>query len=187
MPTMTRRIVASTWLVLLAIFVQFGCGASTYELPPPAEEGERKDVELREDDEGPEKNATMAARAEALELYNLLSTKRYDEAAKKLSRETRQFLTHGREGGGAAEVLADGRMKLPNGSTHQFDPVELLMTSNLDRMKNSIEGVEEHETDRRREFFLIDKDGNPEKIVMILQGDGWVLHKTAIDSPPGAR
>ena len=51
----------------------------------------------------------------------------------------------------------------------------------LTNIKDSIEGTQEQETQRRKEIFALQPDGSARKIVVIKEGNQWVLHRTTLD------
>ncbi len=172
-------------LLLAAItFSSMGCGATTYDLPPPPPPEERKSISLIPgEEERKAEEVYLEARTQLLELYNLLSTKRYKEAADMMSLETRDFLK--KLGGGAPvhEVLALEELKLPSGKVVPFDPVPILIAEDISKLRDSVPGVEEHETGNRKEIFATLPSGKLQKIVMIAEGGQWVLHRTRIPEP----
>jgi hypothetical protein len=168
-------------VILLAVCLVAGCASNLYELPPPPEEGERTDATLATgEDNQTDQREYAAARAALLKAYNLLSTQRYDEAAGLMSQETRAFLTYGTDAD-AGDVLADGAMTLKNGERVEFEPSTFFVAADVQRLEDSMEGIEENETDRRREFFAVSADGAAHRVIMIKQGDNWVLHRTRPD------
>ena len=172
---------------LLAIVSAVGASAchrvSLYELPPPPPESERKNVSLIPGEETRRDEARyLEVRAAVLQLNNLLSTRRFEEAVGLLSAETRDFL----RGAGkkpAAEVLADGELKLPDGTKRAFDPVAMLLAEDVSKLSDDIRGVEEQETQHRKEIFATLPSGKIQKIVLITERGKWVLHRTRIPEP----
>ncbi|MGM0559136.1 MAG: hypothetical protein ACQEVA_22315 [Myxococcota bacterium] len=155
-----------------------GCASNLYELPPPPEKGERADAKsaIRAEEEKAQQDYA-AARAALLKAYNLLSTQRYDEAVDLMSQETRAFLTYGSDSS-AADVLADGVLTLSSGEQVEFEPSTFFVAADVQKLEDSVEGVEENETDRRRELFAVSADGSAHRVIMIKQGGDWVIHKT---------
>ena len=167
-------------LMLIAALAIGGCASNMYELPAPPEEGERADAELASRAEEEQKQKEYAAaRAALLKAYNLLSTQRYDEAVALMSQETRALLTYNTDDS-AADVLADGALTLPSGERIEFEPSTFFIAADVQKVEDDLDGVEQNETDRRREFFVVSEDGSARRVVMIKQGDEWVLHKTRV-------
>lgn len=167
--------------VLAVAIIIASCASNIYELPPPPEDAEGSETSLapRVEEEASQ-NENSAARSAVLEAFNLLSTQRYDEAVELMSQETRAFLTHGTDAS-AAEVLARGELVLPSGRRVEFEPSTFFVASDVQTLEDDIDGVEQRETDRRREYFAVSADGTPHRVVTIKQGDRWVLHKTSVD------
>jgi hypothetical protein len=164
------------------ILLLAGCASSPYQLPapPPQEEQRHVAADPAEQAELERKNY-LQARASLLDLYKLLSDGSFDEAESLLSQQTRDFLAYGNQNADAAGALASGTLALPDGRTVEFEPVEFLLGGEVRQIEDTVEGAEEHETPRRRELFVVDADGEPQKVVMILEGGQWVLHRTAIN------
>lgn len=166
--------------VLCAVVaVSFGCGGSPYYLPPPKEDQGSVAVNPAEQAEQ-QRQQYLAARAALLKLYETLSKDQFEAAEQYLSQQTRDFLAFGSEAGDASAALASGQLVLPNGQTVAIDPVDFLIGGKVSRIVDTREGAEEHETRRRKELFVIDPDGQAHRVIMILEGDQWVLQKTSI-------
>ena len=154
---------------------------SMYELPPPPPPDERRDVSLIPGEEQrQDEQRYLAARAAVLDLYNLLSTKRYDEAVELMSAETRDFIVGIGSGEKAADVLVAGLLE--DGTT-KFDPLAVLLAPDVSTLSDSATGVEEHETTGRKEIFATLPSGQLQTIVMITERGKWVLHRTRIPEP----
>lgn len=154
---------------------------SIYELPPPPPPEERRDVSLIPGEEQREdEQRYLAARAAVMELYSLLSTKRYDEAVELMSAETRDFIVGIAGGENAADALVAGALK---DGTAKFDPIAILLAPDVSTLSDSAPGVEEHETTRRKEIFATLPSGKLQTIVMITERGKWVLHRTRIPEP----
>lgn len=172
------------FLFAAAIALTMGCNATLYELPPPPPPAERDSVSLIPGEEERKKEELyLEARTRIIELYNLLNTKRYEEAARLMSLETRDFLQSLGDGAPVAEVLAMKELKLPSGKVVPFDPVSILISKDVSQLRDEVAGVEEHETGRRKEIFATLPSGQLQKIVMIAEGGQWVLHRTRIPEP----
>jgi hypothetical protein len=59
----------------------------------------------------------------------------------------------------------------------------MLLASDLSTLQDSAEGMSKVETARRREIFAI-VAGVPNRIILIKQGDRWVLHRTSFPKAP---
>lgn len=174
----------------LLIFVASACGAPMYSLPAPPAESEQRSVSLIPgEDERRAQGQYLDVRARVLEVYNLLASKRFDEATRLMSHETRDWLESMGAGASVVEVLAAGKLTTPNGVV-DFDPVTTLVANDVSQLADRVEGVEEHETAARKEIFATLHDGKLQKIVLIQEGGQWVLHRTRfpelIDPPKKA-
>jgi len=171
---------AAVALVLAAA----GCRGTLYELPSPPPPSERHSVSLIPGEEQrADEKLYLAARASVLELYNLLSTQRYREAAQLMSVETRDFLMHGGKGKSVAEVLGGGKLQMPDGEVVDLDPVPMLLAADVSKLTDTVAGVEEHETQARKEIFAHLPSGKVQRIVMIKERGKWVLHRTRLSTP----
>lgn len=169
--------------LLLAIAVTASsCSATLYELPAPPDEPKRVSL-VPGEEERKEEELYLEARTQLLELYNLLSTKRFEEAADMMSLETRDFLKTLGKGEPVVDVLALETLTLPSGEVVPFDPVPILIAEDVSQIRDSVPGVEEHETSGRKELFATLPSGKLQKIVMITEGGQWVLHRTRIPEP----
>ncbi|MEM1347968.1 MAG: hypothetical protein AAGI01_05370 [Myxococcota bacterium] len=184
MPTQTPRLTALCTLLTLSLTA---CASrNLYELPAPPPEAERTEVSLvpGEDARNREREY-IQARAAILRLYQLLSAKRYKESLELMSQETRDMLafvspTNERD---AASTLIEGRMQFRDGQQRSFDPVTTLLADDITSLTDTVEGVEEQETSRRKEIFAEQGEGkDPQRIVMIKEGGKWVLHRTSVDT-----
>lgn len=175
--------------VLLLGLIACGCRGSVYSLPAPPPKEERRAVSLIPGEEQRKaEEAYLDARARILEINNLLATKRYDEVTQLLSLETQDWLQTLGGGGEVAEVLAAGKLTLPNGEVVDFDPVTTLVAEDVSKLSDRVDGLEEHETPSRKEIFATLSSGKIQKIVLITEGGQWVLHRTRLpesfDPPP---
>jgi hypothetical protein len=165
-----------------AVAAGWGCADTLYVLPDPPPEGERRSVSLIPgEDERLKEQDYIAARASALKLYQLLSTKRFEEAIGLMSQETRDFLVFVSPGDkNALTTLEEGKMKFPDGTLVVADPVEVLLSADMSDLKDEVEGEEEQEGVRRKEIWAQSEGKKPRKIVMIKEGGKWVLHRTSV-------
>lgn len=171
-----RYLVLAICVALLA-----GCSSSPYELPAP----KSAEPTAREaDDEQSDVDRDLAARAALLKLYEFLNQGQFVDAETYLSQQTREFLTHTSDSGSVSHVLASGAFTLADGRTIDIDPVDFLIAPEITRIADSLDGVDSHETARRRELFVYGADDGPRRVVMIREGDQWVLHKTSISPEP---
>lgn len=166
-------------LVGLAVLQMAGmaCQSTPYELPEPPPQADGQDTEQ---DSERQRSSDMEARAALLELYEMLDEERFEEAEDRLSQQTRDFLAYGNDQGDASDALSAGQMTLPDGRAYRFAPAELLIADDIARIEDSRDGADDHETSRRRVLYVIDSDGQAHRVVMILEGDQWVLHKTSV-------
>lgn len=117
------------------------------------------------------------ARAAVMQLHSLLSAKRFDEALELMSYETRDALAISSPNGQPDTALATGRLHLSGGREVAFNPVDYLLAEDVSDLRPAIEGVEVHETERRKVVFAVQPLGEIRQIVMIKEGDQWVLHR----------
>lgn len=182
---MNRTIASALALVIslaMSLGVVAGCGSSAYQLPKPPPADEQRDVAADPAAQAEQRRARyLEARAALLKLYSALTKERFEEAEQLLSQQTRDFLAYGNETGDPSTALSSGQLVLPDGRKVTFDPVQLLLGGKIQKIADTLEGVEEHETRRRRELFVFDPEGEPHKVVMIVEGGQWVLHRTSID------
>jgi hypothetical protein len=137
----------------------------------------------------------LAAKQATLQLYTELQGNAWTTAGNRLSSETRLLLGEG-EGGSVASVLEAGQTRIA-GRTFGFEPVRLLLLPGVQRIVDSSADLgdgaivdaeapvgselrtaylEEHESDARKELFLVDAAGKIRKIVWIREGSDWHLH-----------
>lgn len=178
------------------LFLSAGCGASQYELPPLPPASSWKHVELNP--VSLERNDTanfLAAKQATLQLYTELQGKAWTTAGNRLSSETRLLLGEG-DGGSVASVLEAGQTHIAR-RTFGFEPVRLLLLPGVQRIVDSSADLgdgaivdaeapagselrtaylEEHESEVRKELFLVDAAGKIRKIVWIREGSDWHLH-----------
>lgn len=179
MPT-SRAI--SVILLALCCFAA-ACASNPYQLPaPPPKDEWVDDAADPKADERRQEMIYLEARTALLGLYNLLSNQRFKEASSMVSAETRDFIT---SGGNATfeEILASGRLPLPNGEVVEIDPVSTLTGPDLSKLVDSVDGIGENETDARKELFVPLQSGGYQRIVMIREGGSWVLHRTRLPQP----
>lgn len=157
-----------------------GCGTSLYRLPQPAQTA--PDPATINEEARPAQGAALngAARASLTRLYALLKAGDYEPSERYLSQETREFLAHITGQPDAATALASRKMKLQAQPEVAFDPIELLLGGNIAEVRDAMEGVTKAETANRRELFVIDPQGNAHRVIFILEGGQWVLHKTSV-------
>lgn len=162
-----------------------GCATRLYELPPPPPENEKRSVSLIPGEEERKREQDYKdARAALIDLNGLLATKRYEEALEKMSQETRtmlEFVSPDKDAKRpAVETLATGKFVI-DGETWQLEPATALIAEDLSQLSDSVEGVVEQESNRRKEIFAAVPDGGYKKIVMLKEGGVWVLHRTKIE------
>ena len=181
-------VVAPLWLVLLCLSAgSVACQRTTsslYELPPPPPQDERRNVSLipGEDDRRSERSF-REARASLVRLDSLLKSKRFEEALELMSQETvamLEFVSPEKNSSApAAAVFTLGRVVI-DGQVEQIDPIVALLAEDLSDLRDSVEGQSENESTRRKEIFAVSSSSPPRKIVMIKEGDSWLLHRTTL-------
>lgn len=151
-----------------------------YNLPDPPPESERRSVSLIPgEEERQSERDYLSARAAIVELNGLLTQQRYVEALDRVSAETRSFIAYGTEKP-APDVLAAGKLKLPNGELVSFEPVSMLLAEDISKLQDTFPGVEEQETASRKELYAVLPSGKATKIVVIKEGGEWVVHRTRL-------
>lgn len=177
-----NRVLSSVLTPIPLMILWAGCASSPYQLPEPPPQEEQREVAADPAAQAElERKQYLQARAALLELYQTLSEGAFDTAEGLLSQQTRDFLAYGGKNADAASALESGELMLPDGQVVAFDPVEFLLGGQVRRIEDAVEGAEEHETPRRRELFVVGPDGESQKVVMIYEGDQWVLHRTEIN------
>lgn len=172
----------------LLILLSMGCArANVYELPPPPPEEERRNVSLvpGEDARRNEKDFNNA-RASLMRLNTLLESKRFDEALGLMSQETvamLEFVSPDKKSSAPATAVFTLNQVVIDGQVQEVRSLELLLAADLSDLQDQVDGVSENESTRRKEIFAIQPQGAPRKIVMIKEGDTWLLHRTKIEQP----
>ena len=167
-----------------ALLFATACSGAMYRLPAPPPPQKRGSVSLIPGEEQRKaEEHYLQARAAVIKLNTLLSTKRFAEASELMSLETRDWLLSMGAGAEVPEILASGKLQLPDGKVVDFKPVPTLLAEDVSRLTNTIDGVEEHETDTRIEIFATLPSGMIQKIVLIAEGGQWVLHRTRLPEP----
>ncbi len=174
----TRSLTAS----LLVATLLSACAPDLYVLPAPPSASERRSVSLIPgEEERKREQEYLKARASILKLYQLLSAKRFDESLNYMSQETRDFLAFvSPRDKNPSVTLVESRLVLKDGTNIQIEPVSFLLAPDLSKLKDTVDGVQEQESARRKEVYAVQKDGKARRIVMILEGGKWVLHRTSI-------
>ncbi len=168
------------YFVSIIILFTSSCGAGLYDLPDPKPKAEWKKVNLTPSaEELSDEKLYQGARLKILEIYGLLNDQNFEAVNENLSAETQDFLKFGTQGS-VAEVLSNEKLNLANGTLVTFKPVSILLAEDVTRLTDSVDGIEENETPTRKEIFAEQSDGRFKRIVMIRQGDSWVLHRTRI-------
>ena len=168
------------YFVSIFILFSFSCGAGLYDLPDPKPKNEWKKVNLTPSkEELSDEKLYQDARRKVLESYGFLNDQNFEAVNQSLSAETQDFLKYGTESS-VAEVLSNKKLKLANGTLVTFKPVSILLAEDVTRLTDTVEGISENETPTRKEIFAKQADGRFKRIVMIRQGDQWVLHRTRI-------
>ncbi len=172
------------------LFVLFCVGCSRNNLyvlpdPPPPEERQRVSLIPGEDERRREKEF-QDARASLLRLNTLIESKRFEEALELMSQETvamLEFVSPDKNSSAPATAVFTLNQVVIDGKVQEVRPLELLLAADLSDIKDSVEGAKENESARRKEIFAIQPQGAPRKIVMIKEGDTWLLHRTKIEQP----
>jgi hypothetical protein len=168
----------------LVVAAGSGCAGSLYELPAPPPASEQRSVSLVPgEEERMREEDYLLARASVLKINQLFAAKRFQEALQWMSAETRDFIAAGSPQKDPADVLASGRYIRPDGQVATIDPAAFLLARDLSKMQDSADGVEENETPRRKEIFAME-EGGPRRIILIKEGDRWVLHRTSFPTNP---
>lgn len=171
------QIRAMVWAACLA--GAMGCQGALYELPDPPPASEQRSVSLVPgEEERLREEDYLLARASVLKLNQLIAAKRFQEALEWMSAETRDFIAAGSPKKDPVEVLASGRYIRPDGQVATIDPAAFLLARDLSKLQDTAEGVSESETPRRKEIFAMEEAG-PRRIILIKEGDRWVLHRTS--------
>ncbi|MFT4703169.1 MAG: hypothetical protein ACI81R_000858 [Bradymonadia bacterium] len=159
------------------------CGGPIYELPSPPPAEQQRAVSLSPTEQR-ELDATrfLAARATILSLYEALGNEEWDSAQSLLSQETCATLGGG-SGSNCASVLAEGLVEV-SGTRYAFDPVDLLLLPGVRDIANVRVGEEDVENARRVVAHLTDRDEDHRAVVLIYEGDQWVVHSPTL--PVGA-
>jgi len=168
------------WLELIVFLLLAGwltgCGGTLYrQLPPPPPDDERRVVALDpQRDEALAAERYVEARRTVLALYEAVSMERWDDAYAMLSNETRLLLDRG-AGGLGEGALRDGVLTI-DGATYRFDPVAIFLIAGLTRIEDTVAGEQESETNRRKEVYVFNADGDYRRVVVIREGDQWLVH-----------
>ena len=149
------------------------CGGRIYELPPPPADDARRSVTLDPAEERRlDAERYTEARRTVLGLMAALEGGDWASAVALLSQETRLLLSGG-SGLDPAAALDAGRI---GDESYAFDPVDLFVLRDISRFEDDWEGFEENETDRRKEIFLVTADEQVRRVIVIREGDAWVVH-----------
>lgn len=185
-----NALIAAPLLACVSLVCLAGCAnRNLYELPEPPPEDERRSVSLipGEDDRRSEKDF-QDARASLLRLEELLESKRFEEALKLMSQETvamLEFVSPDKKSSAPATAVFTLQQVIVDDVSYKVDPVALLLAPDLSNVQDSVEGQpKEVESSRRKELFAVQpgEEGKPaRKIVMIKEGDTWLLHRTRIN------
>ena len=181
-----RQPLGALLLLFLAAPALPACSSrSLYELPPPPPEKERKTISLIPGEEARQAERDyLQARSAVIQLNAYLRSKRFEESLGLMSQETQamlEFLSPSPKAKQPAlATLIEGKINV-RGQLRDVDPAAMLLASDLTQIKDSVDGKEEQETQRRKELFALQPDGSIRKIVMIKEGGQWVLHKTNLD------
>lgn len=180
---------AATLFVYVSLVCLAGCAnRNLYDLPEPPPVSERRNVSLipGEDERRSEKDF-QEARASLLRLEELLESKRYDEALGLMSQETvamLEFISPDKKSSAPATAVFTLQEVIVDDVSYKVDPVALLLAPDLSDVQDNVEEQPKQvESSRRKELFAVQKaqGEGARKIVMIKEGDTWLLHRTRID------
>ena len=188
------RVSSALIVVLLA---GSGCSRNLYELPNLPEKASWRHAEL-DPVSAQQANfqAFMVAKQTLVALYAALDARRWDDASTLLTLETRTLLGSG-DPTRAAAGLAAGQLTV-RGVGLAYDPTQFLLLPSLSRMLDDLDGqvlaagavdlgddadeatrsdyATQHESDRRKEVFLVTGDGHYRKVVLLFEDNVWKLH-----------
>lgn len=162
-------------IALCLVVFATGCRRDLYVLPdpPPAESWERVEldpsIEQRQFGE-----RYVEARRVVIAFADAIRGERWADAWSMLSMETRLLLDNSTGGRGEA-AFEDGRIR-SDGAWYAFDPVDVFLIPNLTRFEDSVAGETENETTRRHELFVFDAEEQFRRVVVIREGDQWLIH-----------
>jgi hypothetical protein len=149
--------------------------------PPPADQWTQAGLDPTQDEVNQERDA-LDARKAALALYEKLSAGALEEAWALLSTETHNFLTFGNPDGDGLKALGEGSLTLPGGEPERFDPVDLFLVRDLQRLDDEHPDFpQEAETTHRKELYAISADARVHKVVLIREEGQWRVHRTALE------
>ena len=128
--------------VLFVLSFVLGACHPLYVLPEPPPAAERKNVSLIPSPENDdEEQKYLAVRAQVLKIYQLLADLQLEAASEFFSQETRDFLLYGgAENSSVGEVLASGKLTMKNGGVVEFEPVSMLLASDVSKLVDTVEG-----------------------------------------------
>jgi hypothetical protein len=169
-------------IICAALTALCACGPGLYDLPGPPASHEWKSVSLDPAQEQRQaEQRYLASRQAALKLYQALNEEDWETVWSMLSSETQNFLNFSAPDKDGKASLSRGRLVLPDGSNFDFDALDLLMIKDMSRLEDQYEGMEEAETEGRKELFALSADGSVNKVVFIYETGAWRVHKTSAD------
>ncbi|MBU6162259.1 MAG: hypothetical protein KGO50_14175 [Myxococcales bacterium] len=157
------------------------CGGTSlrYELPPPVPPEERNTVTLDpSEQERNEATRFLDARSAVLAFYDALQQADYEAAFARLSLETQLLFDTWAEGDGVT-ALRLGQLR-QDAESYTFDPKVLFAVANPVEFSDDPEEGVDTESARRKEIHVRDADGTSRRIVLIQEGDQWVIHQPRI-------
>jgi hypothetical protein len=173
------RIAQAIHIAVLLLLTACSGTALRYELPPPVPPDERNAVTL--DPSAQERNEAgrfLDARSAVLAFYDALQREDFDAAFDRLSNETQLLLNTWADGDGVS-TLRLGLLEQDTES-YEFDPRTLFVVENPVQFSDEPAEGTDTESARRKEIHVLDADGTTRRIVLILEGDQWVIHQPRI-------
>ncbi len=166
-------------LLTAAILCTAACGPGLYDLPtpPPQDQWINTGADPAAEERASQRRY-LAARAALLQFYRALSQEDWDAAWEMMSSETQNFLNFASKGKDGKASLDSGTLEMPDGTSVEFDPVELFVIRDLRTMEDDHEGKPQAETANRKEIFVISSDNRVNKVVLIFETGQWRVHRT---------
>ena len=176
---LARRYNLGAALSVVLLTAAFGCGAHTYELPPPPAEAETATAVLNpaEEAELSDEHYQQSRRA-ILHAYEAAGQEQWDDLYDLLSMETRVlFDTFGQGAGG--EAIGTG-VFLVDGIPYYYDPTTLILPADPIGFADEAEGMEEFESAHRKDLFVTTATGAIVRLICIEEGERWLIHMPEI-------
>lgn len=165
--------------VLLLLVTACGGTSLRYELPPPVPPEERNTANLDpSEQERNEATRFSDARSAVLAFYDAIQREDYPDAFARLSHETQLLFDTWADGDGVT-ALQLGRLQ-QDAESYTFDPRVLFAVENPVQFSDEPQEGTDTESARRKEIHVRDADGTSRRIVLIQEGDQWVIHQPRI-------